>query len=122
TLRTDRMDMVTKFNQLMEGFIANDITLEWLHKNPQGSISNGSSICHYKLKKMDGIFVLGAYGVSRFTNWRYHEILESGDVTYEWYCQEMYFPKNRDSELEMLAHNQAGFDHIKAFGIEVNEL
>lgn len=112
------MDMIEKFNELMRGFISEEVSLDWLINNPEGVLQNGSSTCHYKLKEKDGVKVLGAYGVSRFTNWRYHEITEDGKINYEWFCQEMCFPDNPGSEQEMQKHNQSGFDRIESFGIQ----
>jgi hypothetical protein len=114
------MDMVTKFNTLMRGFIPNEITLNWLANNPEGTLNNGSSYCTYKLKDTCGVNVLGAYGVSRFTNWRFHEITETGDINYEWYLQEMCVANDPKSEEKMAKHNKEGFDRIREFGINEN--
>lgn len=111
------MRMIDTFNELMKGFIAENITIEWLLENPEGVLHNGSSKCHYKLKNHNGVVLLGAYGISRFTNWRFHEITEDGDINYEWFCQEMFIAGDPDSERKMQDHNQKGFERIKNFGI-----
>lgn len=111
------MKMIDKFNELMKGFIAESITIEWLLENPEGILRNGSSECRYKLKNYNGVMLLGAYGVSRFTNWRFHEITENGDINYEWFCQEMHIAGDPDSKREMRNHNQQGFERIESFGI-----
>ena len=110
--------MIGKFNKLMQGFIAEDITLEWLTENPQGVLRNHSSSCYYKLKLIDGRKILGAYGVSRFTNYRYHEITEDGAINYEWFCQEMCMASDPESEAEMQYYNKSGFERIERFGIQ----
>lgn len=112
------MDMVTRFNSLMKGFIPNDITLEWLVNNCAGVMRNGSSACHYKLKVVGGQWLLGAYGISRFTNWRFYEITEAGQIKYQWHLQEMCIAGDLESVRQMNDHNQSGFERIKAFGIE----
>ena len=109
--------MIDKFNQLMHGFIEEDVTLEWLLENPEGILRNGSSSCRYKLKEIEGEKVLGAYGISRFTNWRFHEIAASGEINYEWFLQEGYNLNDPDSKLGMEQNNREGMERIKAFGI-----
>ncbi|NMH58694.1 hypothetical protein [Alteromonas ponticola] len=61
--------------------------------------------------------ILGAYGVSRFTNWRFHEITETGQIRFEWFMEEMYTVGEAESDNEVIKHNKAGFDRIKKFGI-----
>ncbi len=112
------MAIANKFNELMSGFISEPVDFLWLKANPEGLLRNGSSCCHYLLKKIDGQFVLGAYGVSRFTNARYFEITESGEVIYKWYCLECYFPDDPNSEAEMIANNKSGYDRMRLFGIK----
>jgi hypothetical protein len=111
------MDMVTRFNTLMRGFIPHDITHSWLIDNPEGTLRNGSSYCSYKIKELNGIKLLAAYGVSRFTNWRFYTITEGGDIHYEWFLQEMCIGNDSDSQEEMTRHNKEGFDRINEFGI-----
>ncbi len=113
------MDMIEKFNGLMKGFIEENVTLEYILNNPEGTLQNCSSYCKYKLKQDGNRKVLGAYGVSRFTNWRFYEISESGDVIYEWFQQEFYNSKDPQSFEEMNKRNKQGFDHLEAFGITV---
>lgn len=103
------MDMVKKFNNVMEGFIPGDITFDWLKDNPEGELRNGSSVCHYKLKKVDGDYLLGAFGVSRFTNWQFYEITETGKIQFEWYLQEMCIANDPESIREMDNNNNEGF-------------
>nr|WP_136252533.1 hypothetical protein [Ningiella ruwaisensis] len=114
------MDMVTTFNKLMRGFVPDDISSDWLIKNPEGTLRNGSSYCSYKLKKINGKQLLGAYGESRFTNSRFYEIAETGEIEYEWFLQEMCIANDPESEEEMVKHNKDGFDRIEAFGISEN--
>lgn len=116
-LHGNHMKMIEKFNELMKGFISENITIEWLRENPEGTLRNGSSECRYKLKNSKGGMLLGAYGVSRFTNWRYHEITEDGNINYEWFCQEGCIAGDPNSENNMRNHNQEGFDRIESFGI-----
>jgi hypothetical protein len=111
------MDMIEKFNELMKGFIEENTTLKYILDNPEGILRNGSSSCRFKLKQDGDSKVLGAYGVSRFTNWRFYEISESGDVIYEWYQQEGYNPNDPKSLEDINNRNKQGFDRIKAFGI-----
>lgn len=112
------MDMIEKFNELMKGFIEENITMEYLLNNPEGILENGSSNCRYKLKQSGNRKILGAYAVSRFTNWRFYEISESGDIIYEWYQQEGYNPNDPSSLEDMNRRNQMGQDRIEAFGIK----
>ncbi len=116
--RNKAMNMIEKFNELMEGFIEESITMEYLLNNPEGILVNGSSSCRYKLKEFGSSKVLGAYGVSRFANWRFYEISESGEILYEWYLQEGYNPNDTRSLEDMNRKNQLGHDRIEAFGIK----
>ncbi len=115
------MNMISTFNRLMKGFIGTKIDIDWLLDNPEGTLRNASSMCHYKLKNVDGRMILGAYGVSKFTNWCFYEITESGDINYAWNLQEMYVVGDSESEKEMEEHNQKGFDRIAEFGIKSDQ-
>ncbi len=114
--------MIDAFNQRMQGFIPEPITLDFLTANPEGRLHNGSSYCFYKLKKVTDnakqYYILGAYGISRFTNWRFHEIAEDGSIAYEWFCQEGCEADNAEAADKMQRHNANGFSRIKAFGID----
>jgi len=110
--------MIEVFNKLMQGFITEPISFDYLEYNPEGTLRSGSSCCHYKLKGTGENQVLGAYGVSRFTNPVFYEIGLNGDIQYEWFCQESYVPGNEDSKQKMIDHHSKGMKKISKFGIK----
>lgn len=110
--------MLATFNQFFREF-AEPLTEHKLEQAPKGDTGNRRDICRYALFSRDEKVFLAGYAMSRFTNSRYLEIDEKGEVVYQW--ADIDFIIIDDSEFNSSAdkNNLEGMARIRAAGINM---
>jgi len=76
--------MANALNSYLLELIGNRLATHKLEACPKGDISNHRDICRYSLFERGVKKYLAGYAASRFTNARYVEMDESGEIVYEW--------------------------------------
>jgi hypothetical protein len=111
--------MVNALNMYLREFIGNPLTTHKLEAYPKGDISNHRDICRYSIFERDGKKYLAGYAASRFTNARYVEIDENGEIVYKW--SDIEYEIVGDDEFNSMAseNNLTGRARIRASGIKM---